>query len=126
MKDKNNQLKSNIQNNAKESLDIKKKKYSSSLDNRRKADNEASEFKNIRIRGLMAIPPFDASESETRTFFKEMYKLNESLKAMNLQNAKIDTLSMGMSGDYEIAIEEGATIVRIGTAIYGARDYSKK
>ena len=55
-----------------------------------------------------------------------MYKLNETLKEMNLSNAKIDTLSMGMSGDYEIAIEEGATIVRIGTAIYGARDYSNK
>ena len=87
---------------------------------------KAKEYKNIRIRGLMAIPPFDATESETRAFFKEMYNLNESLKNMNLENAKIDTLSMGMSGDYEIAIEEGATIVRIGTAIYGARDYSKK
>ena len=87
---------------------------------------KATEYKNIRIRGLMAIPPFDASEDETRAFFKEMYKLNESLKEMNLTNAKIDTLSMGMSGDYEIAIEEGATIVRIGTAIYGARDYSNK
>ncbi len=88
--------------------------------------NKASELKNIRIRGLMAIPPFDASESETRAFFKEMYNLNEALKSMNLINAKVDTLSMGMSGDYQIAIEEGATIVRIGTAIYGARDYGNK
>ena len=88
--------------------------------------SKASEYKNIRIRGLMAIPPFDASESETRAFFKEMYNLNESLKNMQLENAAVDTLSMGMSGDYETAIEEGATIVRIGTAIYGARDYSKK
>ena len=87
---------------------------------------KASGYKNIRLRGLMAIPPFDAAETETRAFFKEMYELNEKLKSMNLKNAKIDTLSMGMSGDYEIAIEEGATIVRIGTAIYGARDYSKK
>ena len=80
----------------------------------------------LRLRGLMAIPPADASPDETRAFFARMRRLLTELQDRRYATARPDTLSMGMSGDYESAIREGATIVRIGTAIYGARDYSKK
>lgn len=86
----------------------------------------AAAREHLRLRGLMAIPPSDADESQTRRFFARMRELLEKAAALGLPNAKMDILSMGMSGDYAAAIAEGATIVRIGTAIYGARDYSKK
>lgn len=77
----------------------------------------------LRLRGLMAIPPAGAAEAQTRAFFAGMRRLLEKADAQRYPNARMDTLSMGMSGDYAAAIREGATIVRIGTAIYGARDY---
>ena len=80
----------------------------------------------LRLRGLMAIPPASAGPEETRRFFAAMRELLAALQARRYARAVPDTLSMGMSGDYAAAIEEGATIVRIGTAIYGARDYSQK
>ena len=80
----------------------------------------------IRLRGLMAIPPAAATPDETRAFFAQMRELLAKAAGRHYENAKMDILSMGMSGDYPDAIREGATIVRIGTAIYGARDYSKK
>ena len=80
----------------------------------------------IRLRGLMAIPPAAATPDETRAFFAQMRELLAKAADRHYENAKMNILSMGMSGDYPDAIREGATIVRIGTAIYGARDYSKK
>ncbi len=80
----------------------------------------------IRLRGLMAIPPADADETAARRFFAQMRELLAKADAQHYDRAQMDTLSMGMSGDYTAAIAEGATLVRIGTAIYGARDYSKK
>ena len=80
----------------------------------------------LRLRGLMAIPPADATPDETRAFFARMRRLLDELQQRRYAGAQPDTLSMGMSGDYEAAIREGATIVRIGTAIYGARDYGAK
>ena len=80
----------------------------------------------IRLRGLMAIPPADADDTETRRFFAQMRELLARADARHYDRAQMDILSMGMSHDYAAAIAEGATIVRVGTAIYGARDYSKK
>lgn len=78
----------------------------------------------VRLRGLMAIPPATATPDETCAFFARMREL--LTQARSRFGSELDVLSMGMSGDYPLAIREGATIVRIGTAIYGARDYSKK
>ena len=78
-----------------------------------------------RLRGLMAIPPA-AADTETRRFFAQMRELLARADARHYDRAQMDILSMGMSHDYAAAIAEGATIVRVGTAIYGARDYSKK
>lgn len=85
--------------------------------------DQATARDNIELRGLMAIPPADATESQTRAFFSDMRKLLDH--AREQYGVRLNILSMGMSGDYVAAIKEGATIVRIGTAIYGARDYSK-
>ena len=80
----------------------------------------------LHIRGLMAIPPADASEDETRAFFAKMRDLYEEAAKRYAGSVEMKYLSMGMSGDYALAIAEGANIVRIGTAIYGPRDYSMK
>ena len=86
----------------------------------------AAARENTRLRGLMAIPPADADDAETRRFFAQMRELLAKADAQHYDRAQMDILSMGMSHDYAAAIAEGATIVRVGTAIYGARDYSKK
>ena len=86
----------------------------------------AAAQEHIRVCGLMAIPPAAATPDETRAFFAQMRELLAKAVDRHYENAKMDILSMGMSGDYENAIREGATLVRIGTAIYGERDYSKK
>jgi pyridoxal phosphate enzyme (YggS family) len=77
---------------------------------------------NLRVRGLMAIPPVASTEDEARRYFARLRQLLESMRAWRFENAMLDTLSMGMSGSYESAIREGATIVRIGREIYGERE----
>lgn len=78
----------------------------------------------IRLRGLMTIAPFVENPEENRTIFAELRKLYVDMKDKNIDNGTVSILSMGMTNDYEVAIEEGATMVRIGTGIFGARDYS--
>ena len=75
----------------------------------------------IRLRGLMAIPPAAATPDETRAFFAQMRELLAKAADRHYENAKMDILSMGMSGDFEAAVAEGATLVRIGTDIFGPR-----
>ncbi len=76
----------------------------------------------IEILGLMAIPPFSRDAEAARPHFRSLRELAQSLARLALQRVRFQELSMGMSQDYEIAVEEGATMVRIGTAIFGARD----
>ncbi len=78
-------------------------------------------FTNLRIEGLMTIPPYFTKAEKVRPYFAKMKKLFEKLKKFNSDNIDLKELSMGMSNDFKIAIEEGATIVRIGTAVFGAR-----
>ena len=84
---------------------------------------EILQFQHIKIVGLMTMPPFCTDPEEVRPYFRKLRQLSEKLKEKNLlgKHAAIE-LSMGMSGDFEVAIEEGATIVRIGTAIFGSRE----
>ena len=77
----------------------------------------------LRVKGLMAIPPVNEDDDANRALLAQVYKLFVQAGERGYDNVKMETLSMGMSGDYENAIREGATLVRIGTAIYGARDY---
>lgn len=85
----------------------------------------SSNYKNIHIKGLMTMAPFIDDEEEIRKVFKGLKDLSLHINDLNLPNVEMDTLSMGMSHDYKIAIEEGATIVRVGTSIFGQRNYNK-
>jgi pyridoxal phosphate enzyme (YggS family) len=85
---------------------------------------EISTLPNIKIRGLMTIAPFVDDPEENRPVFRRMKQLLLDIKSQNIDNVDMNVLSMGMTNDFEVAIEEGATMVRVGTAIFGARDYS--
>ncbi len=83
---------------------------------------EISQLSNLRVRGLMTMPPFFEESEKVRPYFRKLRILAETLRKKNLffDNSHVE-ISMGMSGDYQIAIEEGATLVRVGTAIFGSR-----
>lgn len=81
------------------------------------------ELSNIKIRGLMTMAPYEASEEELREIFQSLHDAFISIKNKNIKQLDMDYLSMGMSGDFEIAIEHGANIVRVGSKIYGKRNY---
>lgn len=83
-----------------------------------------SSLKNVHIKGLMTIAPICESSSENAIYFKQLKELSVDIKNKNIDNVSMDILSMGMSSDYETAIIEGATYVRVGTSIFGQRDYS--
>ena len=78
---------------------------------------------NLRLRGLMCMAPNYDDVEKCRPLFREMYKIYQQIKEMGLSASNIDMLSMGMTHDYEIAVEEGANVVRVGTAIFGPRQY---
>ncbi len=82
---------------------------------------EAALFKNISIKGLMTMPPFFDDQEKARPFFKALRQLKETINLKKIPNITLTELSMGMTNDYEVAIEEGATYIRIGTAIFGQR-----
>ena len=84
-----------------------------------------TEYPNLTVRGLMAIPPICQIPGENDKFFQEMYNLSVDITAKKYDNVRVSILSMGMSDDYEDAIACGSTMIRVGTAIFGARDYSK-
>lgn len=87
---------------------------------------ECSEkYDRIKITGLMTMAPFDAEKEEVRSVFRDLKKLSDDISKLKLPNVEMKDLSMGMSQDFDIAIEEGATIVRIGTSIFGKRNYNK-
>lgn len=81
-------------------------------------------FPHIRICGLMTIAPFVENSEENREIFADLRKLSVDITAKNIDNVNVSILSMGMTNDYEVAIEEGATMVRVGTGIFGTRNYS--
>jgi pyridoxal phosphate enzyme (YggS family) len=84
---------------------------------------EVSKLKNIHIKGLMTIGLLSSESTEIRKCFRLLKQLQEDIKVLNIPNVEMKELSMGMSSDLEIAIEEGATIVRVGTAVFGKRIY---
>jgi len=82
---------------------------------------QAPTWTNLRIRGLMTVPPFKEDPEGARPYFRRLRELSDRLAARKLPSVSFDVLSMGMSHDFEVAIEEGSTCVRIGTAIFGVR-----
>lgn len=85
--------------------------------------SQISKFSNLQVNGLMTIAPFVENPEDNRIHFRNLYKLFIDIKGRNLDNVNMCNLSMGMTNDYEIAIEEGATMVRVGTGIFGERVY---
>lgn len=85
---------------------------------------KVSAFPHVRVRGLMTIAPFVEDPEENRSIFADLHKLYIDIKNKNHDNDTVSVLSMGMTNDYEVAIEEGATMVRVGTGIFGVRNYA--
>lgn len=85
---------------------------------------EIAPFEGIKISGLMCVAPYTESAEENRVYFKQMKQLSVDIMQKNIDNVFMNVLSMGMSGDYEVAASEGATYVRVGTGIFGERDYN--
>ncbi|MBU9728223.1 YggS family pyridoxal phosphate-dependent enzyme [Diplocloster modestus] len=84
----------------------------------------AAKLPGIRVSGLMTIAPFVENPEDNRIHFRNLRKLSVDITGKNIDNVSMSALSMGMTGDYEVAIEEGATMVRVGTGIFGARNYT--
>lgn len=85
---------------------------------------EIASFPNIHVNGLMTIAPFVENPEENRDYFRTLKQLSLDIISKNIDNIDMNVLSMGMTNDYKVAIEEGATMVRVGTAIFGARNYT--
>ena len=83
------------------------------------------EYPNIFVRGLMAIPPISKKNGDNRKFFQEMLQLSVDISGKKYDNVLVECLSMGMSDDFEDAVSCGSTMIRVGTAIFGARDYTR-
>ena len=81
-------------------------------------------YDNIRIKGLMTIAPYAENPEEVRWVFRELRSLSETIKNKNYENVEMNILSMGMTNDYKVAIEEGSNMIRVGTGLFGERDYT--
>lgn len=86
--------------------------------------SDIAKLPNIHVKGLMTIAPFVADPEENREVFRALKKLSVDIRNKNIDNVTMDVLSMGMTNDYEVAIEEGSTMVRVGTGIFGKRSYT--
>lgn len=87
--------------------------------------NKVSIFKNIKIVGLMTMAPHVENKEDTREYFKTLKDLADEINKLKIKNIEMKYLSMGMSNDFEVAVEEGSNLVRVGSRIFGKRDYSK-
>lgn len=86
---------------------------------------QISELKGVKVKGLMTIAPYVEDPEENRQYFRQIKQLSVDIDSKNIDNVDMTILSMGMTGDYTVAIEEGATMVRVGTGIFGERNYLK-
>ena len=85
---------------------------------------EIKDFPHIRVKGLMTIAPFVDDPEDNRVYFRKLRDLSLDIQSKSIDNIDMSVLSMGMTNDYEVAVEEGATLVRVGTGIFGARNYN--
>ena len=99
-------------------------KFGISLEEVEDIVKEISKYPHIRIEGLMTIAPYTDNPEENRQVFANLHKVYVDIKHKNIDNVNMNVLSMGMTGDYEVAIEEGSTMVRVGTGIFGMRNYN--
>ncbi|MBU5677337.1 YggS family pyridoxal phosphate-dependent enzyme [Alkaliphilus sp. MSJ-5] len=100
-------------------------KYGISVKGAKELLKEIVILNNVKIVGLMTMAPHVENQEETRQYFSALKTLSEEISEIGLENVEMKYLSMGMSNDFEIAIEEGASLIRVGSSIFGERDYSK-
>lgn len=86
---------------------------------------QVAELKGVKVKGLMTIAPYAEDPEENRHYFRQIKQLSVDIDGKNIDNVDMSILSMGMTGDYTVAIDEGATMVRVGTGIFGERNYLK-
>lgn len=96
-------------------------KFGFSMEEVLDAVHQISKFPHIQIKGLMTIAPFVENSEQNRDIFKKLYQLHVDINSKNIDNVTMGVLSMGMTGDYEVAIEEGTSMIRVGAGIFGAR-----
>ena len=100
-------------------------KFGTTTEETEKLVRDISFLPGVHIKGLMTIAPFVEDPEENRTYFQKLRQLAVDIGNKNIDNVSMSILSMGMTGDYTVAVQEGAAIVRVGTGIFGERDYSK-
>ncbi|NLV75720.1 MAG: YggS family pyridoxal phosphate-dependent enzyme [Tissierellia bacterium] len=100
-----------------------KSKYGLKVDQVIPFIEDISQYENIRVKGLMTIAPFVEDPEEVRWVFRDLRRLGETIGNKDYKNVEMEILSMGMTNDYEVAIEEGSNMVRIGTGLFGKRNY---
>jgi len=98
-----------------------KTKSGTTVEDALRLTRDVSQLPNIKVKGLMTMPPFFDDPEDARPYFAELKRLSLQIESEKIANIEMQELSMGMSGDFEAAIQEGATLVRIGTAIFGSR-----
>ncbi len=98
-------------------------KWGFTIENLEENLREIAVLPNIHIKGLMAIPPICENKEDNRKYFRQMYKLFIDIGVKKIDNSSMDILSMGMSDDFDVAVEEGANLIRLGTALFGRRIY---
>jgi len=99
-------------------------KFGSSKEEAMKLVEDISKLPGLTIKGLMTIAPYVENSEENRQYFAELKQLSVDITQKNYHNVSMNVLSMGMTGDYAVAVEEGATLVRVGTGIFGERNYN--
>lgn len=102
---------------------MEESKYGSTVCDTIALVREIASLPNVCIKGLMTIAPMTANAEENREYFKQLKKLSVDISQENIDNVSMNILSMGMTGDYPVAVSEGATLVRVGTGIFGERNY---
>ncbi len=101
-------------------------KFGSTLEEASNLVCQIAALSGIRVKGLMTIAPYVEKAEDNRKYFAKLKQLAVDIESKNIDNVSMQVLSMGMTGDYEVAVEEGASYVRVGTGIFGERDYSSK
>lgn len=100
-------------------------KWGYSIENAESVVREIAALPHLRVKGFMTSAPYTEDPESNRLYFRQLKACFDLIAALEIPNVSMEVLSMGMTGDYEVAVEEGATLVRVGTGIFGARDYSK-
>ena len=101
-------------------------KFGTGCEEAKQLVRDIAQLPHVHIQGLMTIAPYVQNPEENRPVFRQLKKLSVDIAAKNINNVTMSVLSMGMTGDYQVAVQEGATMVRVGTGIFGERDYSKQ